>query len=372
MVDPDRIMSARLLGWAALVVLGGCAVNFGPSGTTPVPRHAIEAPRGQASRCTRLSTGAEGPYRVPLAGAEEDPELAALLEPLPSDLRRTMLAAGLEPVVARLLRDQRQGEGAAPDFESLARRQAVSMHLGSLKVQVDALGFEVDCTGDLVEAVRASIERDDSRREIRQTVASLVVGAAATIAAGIWDLSQEDSRGAVALDIAGATVAAGLGVAAFIPKPRAIHLEHRRNLLAPIVRGEDPDHVYPTFVFRLFTLPTPNGKTRRDALVERFDQILRDAVDEADLPRAEALLYGDGGTYDVALLEAREKMFDELEIAVGASSRNLEVLQRFLGRTFDAEWLEAPERGAAEEVEAHEAEATPLSPAPDAPPPPGT
>ena len=67
-----------------------------------------------------------------------------------------------------------------------------------------------------------------------------------------------------------------------------------------------------------------------------------EAVAEEDRERAEALLFGEGGIYDVALLEAREKMFDELEIEVGTSLRSLEVMRRYLGRTLDASWLAAP------------------------------
>jgi hypothetical protein len=288
----------------------------------------------------RRATGAEGPFRVPLAGAEEDPELAAYLDPLPQELRRTVLAAGLEPALARLLRDRRAA-AEPPSLEWIARRQAVAIHLGSLKVQVDAVTFELDCAGDLIEIVQSSIERDDSQREIRRTLASLIVGATAVIAAGIWELSEDAGhpRGPLAVEIAGGAAAAGLGVAAFVRRPEAIYLEHGRNLLAPIISGEDPAHLFPTFVFRLLTLPRRDGSTRRDALLERFEQILRHAVDEPDLPRAEALVYGEGGVYDVALLDAREEMMDELESAVSAILRDLELVERYLGRTLDGEWL---------------------------------
>src|SRR5690606_14396749 len=177
------------------------------------------------------SAGPEGPYRVPLAGAEEDPALAALLEPLPDDLRLALLAAGLEPVVARLLRDLPEGE--APDYAWLARRQALSNHLGSLEVQADALAFEVDCTGDFVEGLRNGIERDEAKRELRMTIASIVIGASATISAVSWGLKTEDERGPAILEVSGAGAAAALGLTAFLSRSHAIVLEHPRNLLAP-------------------------------------------------------------------------------------------------------------------------------------------
>lgn len=290
-------------------------------------------------QCTRLPTGADSPFRLPLAGPETDPGLLSWLEPVPRDVRRTLVAAGLEPAVARLLRDRSK----QVDVDWLVRRQAVAAHLQSLQVQLEASAFEADCSGDVLESVRMAIEQEESAREIRWSVLSIVAGALGAVGAGTWELVDPDARGAVIVGLAGGAVSGALGIVAFVPQPRAIVLQHRRNILRPIHVGNDPEHVYPTFVFRLLTLPKAHGRGNpRQDLLERFHRILEDSVPRDQQDRARRLLYGDGGVYDVSLLRVREQMVDELENAVAAGTRDLELVQRFLGRTLDPSWLVGP------------------------------
>ncbi|MBZ5707742.1 hypothetical protein [Nannocystis pusilla] len=270
---------------------------------------------------------------MPLALTEEDPSLAAELDAIPRQVRRTVLAAGLEPVLARMLRDRRTGREGERSF--LVRRQAIAMQLAALSSQLDASVYAADCLGDSAESVRVKIDADSNAREIRRTMISLIIGAAVAIGAGVWELADEEAKGRVALQIAGGAVAGSVGVAAFVDQPTPILLDHRRNLLEPVFRGEDPEHILPTFVMRMLMLPTNAGPTPRDTLLARFKTILDEAAPKDERSRAEALIFGAGGVYTPKLLHARERMLDEVESALSAFARDLELLQRWLGRAFD-------------------------------------
>lgn len=325
-------MRARAASVSILAVFAACSTSWGPGVPTTRPRNAIVGPDGATPRCVRLTGGPDSLHRLPLADAERDPALAAYLDDIPRDVRRIVLAAGLEPALARVLKAKADG---APMAELMPHLQTITLHLQSLKVQVDATAFEADCMDDLLEGQRAAIEQDRSARELKWTLASLVVGAVGAIGAGVWQLADDDSPGSPIVGIAGGAAAAGLGIGAFVQPDRQIVLVHERNLLAPITTGLDPTHVYPTFVFRLLTLPHPDGLVPRETLQARFDAILDEVVGASDRARATALVFGTGGIYDTKLLEVRERMLDELESTVAAFSRDLEILQRFLGRTFD-------------------------------------
>jgi len=243
--------------------------------------------------------------------------------------------------MARLIRDRSN----QVDVDWLARRQAVATHLQSLQVQLEAATFEADCSGDVLESIRMAIEQEESARELRWSLLSIVAGALGAVGAGTWELVDPDARGAVIVGLTGGAVSGALGIVAFVPQRRSIVLHHRRNLLRPIHVGSDPDHVYPTFVFRLLTLPHAHGPgSPRDDLLARFARILDDSVPQDQQERTRRLLYGDGGVYDVDLLWVRERMLDELEDAVAAGMRDLELLQRYLGRTLDPSWLQGPPR----------------------------
>lgn len=318
---------------ASVLLAQGCAIRFGAGRPAQLPRNTVIAPEAEQSRCNRAYPGDE--FRMPLAEAEDDPELRAELEAIPNEVRRTVLAVGLEPVLARMLRDKRLHPDDATQASFVARRQAIAMQLVALSSQLDASVYAADCLGDRAEVIRAGVDHESSAREIRRTVASIVVGAVVGIAIGAWELADEDSRARSAFAIGGGAVAGGLGVSAFVERPTPIALDHPRNVLDPIFHGDDPDRILPTFVFRMLSLPVDAGATPRDALLIRFASILGDAVTEADRERAEELVFGVGGIYTPELLHARERMLDEVESALSAFVRDLELLQRWLGRAFD-------------------------------------
>lgn len=322
-----RLATAATL--ALCLALAGCAGHWGPGVPVSPPRGAILGPRGDAPSCVRWSSGKDGPYRLPLAGAEPDAELASALAPIPAEARRVVLAAGLEPQLARLLHDRHRLTAA----ELLSRRQAIELHLQSLRIQLDATVYETDCSGDLLEHVQSSLDRDEASRSIRWTVLSIVTQAAAAIAIGTLELQDANPQATAVVGITGGVAASAFGAAAFVTPSREVILPHAHNLLAPIATGADPDHLYPSFVFRLLTLPRPTAPAPAEQLRTRFEELLREAVDAEELPRARALLFAEGGTYDARLVAVRERMLDELETTLSALFRDLELLQRYLQRT---------------------------------------
>lgn len=206
------------------------------------------------------------------------------LSVLPPDARRTALAAGLEPLIADVL-----------------------------------LAWE-----------RAG---DRERWMLRFTVASLVAGAAAVLVAGIWDLAGTESDGPVIAGLMGAGVTTALGVAALKPPGRRIVFMHEQNLLTPIERGRDPDHLYSTFVFRLLTLPTPTGaSTPRERLIEGWRRQIEQTVPGNRRATAAALLWGAGGVYDDDVLALRRRLYEELEATLDSFARGVDLLNVTLAR----------------------------------------
>jgi hypothetical protein len=58
--------------------------------------------------------GKFSPYRMPLAGHEEDPTLARYLTVIPPRARRAAYAAGLEPLLARILYERAEHREPSP------------------------------------------------------------------------------------------------------------------------------------------------------------------------------------------------------------------------------------------------------------------
>lgn len=301
------------------------------------PQHAPRAPNAEYDHaCRRYAVRVSGPYHQELAGPLEHP----LLDRMPKEARRTARAAGLEPLVLAML----ELEGDTERYvELLTLRQEIFIRLTSLNAQLDAVLSEIDCTDDVIEQLIAALAERERSRELKLTLASIVVSAAAAVVAGAWEAAVDDSPGPPLIGVAGGVVGAGLGLSALFPRGHTLTYRHPHNLLRPIVRGEDPERLFPTFVRRLLAAPGAEGEASpREQLLAQFDSMLASAYPEAAREQARDVLFGDGGVYDQTLIAVREEMFDALESTLSTFARELELLTRYLVNLAEASVRRSP------------------------------
>ena len=339
-----------LPAWFALVVAAWVALCT-PSCASELAGAPRDSGGGGVSKplderdfhCARAIMDQHSPYRMPLPGAETDPALARYLDALPYQARRAALAAGLEPLLARLLA-ARAGDQGRPSADQLELE--LTLRLVAFNAQLSAAAFEAGCTADMIQKLLPEFTHKEQSRQMAITLGSLVVGAVASIAGGLWSLRDNSSRGPAIVGIAGGTATTALGLAALTHGERAIRFQHARNRLTPLVRGSDPDHLYPSFVFRMLTYPdSSDGKSPRDELLAAWQLQLEDAIPSAQQASARERLLGDGGTYDEALLTVRADMFESLESKIQGLARDLELLNRTLVRSLTSATL-APDPSA--------------------------
>jgi hypothetical protein len=327
-------LASALFSWATLAQ-GACASTGAartPGGTPADPKPTDE----REFHCARAIMDSSSPYRMPLAGPETDPALVAHLASLPYKARRAALAAGLEPLLARLLAARDAAAGAST-VEALALEEELTLRLVAFHAQLSAAAFEAGCTADMIQKLLPEFTHREQSRQLTITIASLVVGAVSSIAAGFWTLENPSSRGPAVVGIAGGAATTALGVAALTHGERSIRFEHARNRLVPLWRGADPDHLYPSFVFRMLTYPdTSEGKSPRDQLLASWQLQLERSVPAVEQAAARERLLGDGGSYDEGLLTLRAEMFESLESMIQGLARDLELLNRSLVRSLTA------------------------------------
>lgn len=335
---PGAVYSAvRALPFLVCLGVTGCGVTLRADVPALRAGDPLSVPESAGERCIRAVPGPESPYREDLAGPETDPELLGYLEALPPDARRTAVAAGIEPLVARVLREHARS-GGAPTLELLSLRQELDERLAALSPQMLALEFECECAIALLTQVIDAHDELESERQLHLTIASLVAGAGTGIAAGVWDLANAHTDapavpdGPIVTGLAGAALTTGLGVAVLVPQPREISLEHEHNVLLPVARGEDPERLYPTFVFRMLTMPTASREpTPRGALLARWDRLFDDASD-ADRVLVRRLLFGGGGVYDARTVALRKVLLEDLESTLDSLARHVDLLNQSLAR----------------------------------------
>ncbi|MET0285449.1 MAG: hypothetical protein ABW352_13295 [Polyangiales bacterium] len=311
---------------ALLACLPACAGTFGGKFH---PRGAHE----HETRCARAVMGRNSPYRMPLADPIADEEGLKLLEGLPPEARRTARAAGLEPVIASLM--QRKAEQPPPN-DLLLRYQELALRMTAFDAQVSSLAFELGCTRERVRDMVMTLDSEESSRQLLLAASSLIIGAGTSTVAGTWDLlGKTDTEAPAWLAVGGGMVTAVLGATALLVPERVVLLEHQQNLLRPILEGKDPDHLYPSFVFRMLTARYQGDDgTPRDALMRDFEDILAHKVEHVKHARALEILGGTGSFYPREMLEAREAFLHAVELAVAGVARDLELFDRTVVRLF--------------------------------------
>ena len=225
-------------------------------------------------------------------------------------------------------------------------QDALLARVVAFHAQVSAAAFEAGCTADMIQKALGERAHHEQSRQVVIAIGSLVAGAVAGVAAGVWGLTDGSSKGPPIMAVAGGVASTALGAAALTHEDPPLGFRHPRNRLTPVWLGADPEHLYPSFVFRMLTFPAAaGGRSPRDQLLETWHEKLEEQVsDAAERAEAERLLLGDGGVYDDDLLTLRAEMFEGLESAVNGMTRDLELLNRSLVRVLASPLV--PEAGA--------------------------
>lgn len=319
----------------------GCGVTLRTGRPSRVPSRALSISEVSTRRCQRSAPGVGSPYRASLPGAVTDPTLLPYASRLPARARRTAVAAGIEPLVARVLQANDRALGT-PTLQGLSLRQDLAERVASLGTQLLATEFECECVIALIDRALREHDEVERARELNLTIASLVAGAGFSLGAGLWDIANSRAETPAAPDgplvaaLVGAVVTTALGTSVLVPRPREIVFMHEHNVLAPMLSGADPGRLYPSFVFRMLTLPTASGApTPRDELLATWRDLAAESVPEARRAAVDALLYGVGGVYDVEALTLRRRLLEALESTLDAQARDIDDLARALANALD-------------------------------------
>lgn len=272
----------------ALVV--GCAA--------PLRGARLERAR-DASQCVRISEA--------LRERSDERPPAVLSAELPDEVRRVLVTAGI-------------------DDERLADRREVFERVMVLQAEVDSTASELSCLDDQLESLHDELEDRARAFELGLTVSSIAVGALAGVAAGILELSTEDSPAPEITGIVGGIASATLGIAAFFPPAESVELVHERNLLNAIREGAAAARAtFPGFVAGLLDAPRADGVRPREQLQAGW----RETFEGTD-PSTVELFFGRGGRYDLSMLRLREQAIEQLETEIELARQDLKLLLRYL------------------------------------------
>jgi hypothetical protein len=202
------------------------------------------------------------------------------------------------------------------------------IQLQLLKSEISAASGYIDCLGDSLEELQRAVVDRRGQDELFLTIASIGMSAVAGVAAGAVDLAGKNENAAPAIGIGGGAGSAGLGLAALaLPSP-TITVSHNVNVVRAIWLGE-PTGGLPPFVWRLLELPRTAEGSPREALKHQWEGMLVSLAPDRRVAMQELLL-GSGGSYDLAALDLREVMLDQLETEVELMNQDFQALVEYI------------------------------------------
>lgn len=239
------------------------------------------------------------------------------------------VAPGASPELVRILRAAGMSLPSQGDYRNLT---ATLIHLQLLKSEISAASAYIDCLGHAVEEIQRAMVDRRGQDELLLALASIGVSAVAGVAAGAVDLAGGSPSAAPALGIGGGVGAAGLGLAALaVPSP-TIEVSHPVNVVRAVWMDE-PTGGLPPFVWRLLEMPRMAEASPRDALKQQWQGMLA-SLDPKRRDAVRDLLLGSGGAYDLATLDLREALLDQLETEVELMNQDFQALVEYIAMRF--------------------------------------
>lgn len=244
----------------------------------------------------------------PVAGASSGESMAALL--------------GLGGALAGAVGDETM------KVDVLARIQEAQLLIAGTRA-------ELDCAAESARQVADYLARKQSSTVQSLTIGSIAAAAVSGIVGVFLSTRQAASWTQDGAAVAGGVLSGGLGLGSLYVHANALY-PHPRNLLADVWFGPNASATYPPIVWGYFTQAVFSNDQRapiREKILERWNQF--EDIRKND-PVTVALLFGPGGTYDVANLRLRATMLDEVKAEVELMNQDIAALA---ARLFREHWV---------------------------------
>jgi hypothetical protein len=248
----------------------------------------------------------------------EAPPRAMPEDPVPRQASRGERIAALLGIS-----DEIREARAAREGQALAARMVVLEQVELTRTVLEATVAELDCESERSSQLASYLQSRKDRWTTRFTIASVVVGAATTIASGVLVGTNSGVISQEVVAVSGGALAAGLALVPLFDHPR-LEIKHPRNPLADVWLGPRVSSTFPEVVWAYLTRPefsNSQAQSIRANVVARWKEYQRHGTD-VDV----GLQFGAGGRYDATNLTLRTAMLEQIKAEVRLMNQDLATL----------------------------------------------
>lgn len=219
-------------------------------------------------------------------------------------------------------------------LESMVRlntlKQQIDNRVWIANSEIDALSAELDCEGERIDQIANFVDNANSGKTTKFTVASIVIGAASSIATVL--ISNESLNNGVA--IGAGVLGASLGFATLNPKGKKVEMSSNRNLLQNVWSNQNQHEISP-FVWYMLTEPKFSNSGKTTLLQNTKERWLMYQFDENLTKANKSVNFSKGGIYHADDLHARSQMINQFQSVVRSIKQNINLFLAELNTAFD-------------------------------------
>ncbi len=279
-----------------------------------------------ASKGTYCSPRNESKYDSSLVPTKNIEGILAgpLSERYPQHLLLIANACGVLPHLRELSDLEKQQTSLINTSSLFQKKQLIAQRVSLVAAEVASLETELNCERDRCQQAINYLSQIEGQKIRRSTVASIVLGAATTIAVAF--VSGDEQIREVA--ISGGVLGAAFGLRTLFVN-REIEFLHERNILADIWYDKPTSKVYPASIWYVLTEKSFTETKEfpiNHYLRLRFKAQLHSSYKVSKRLSLEKLLFEAGANYGINELRIRENMLSLIQVGVSLTNQDLKLL----------------------------------------------
>lgn len=184
---------------------------------------------------------------------------------------------------------------------------------------MNAVTAELDCEEERIDQIATTISNLNDKNISRLTVASILIGAAVSVA-GAYIADDGWDKGIAA---GGGVLGAGLSFLTLNPKGKKVMLKHLRNLLRCFMT-EKNNGEFPPFVWYMINEHRFTNSGEGSILLHMQQRWVKNLFDNDKEKALKAVLFSDGGIYYAGDLHTRAEMFDQMQSVIHSLHQNID------------------------------------------------
>ncbi|HTJ52458.1 MAG TPA: hypothetical protein VL443_23525 [Cyclobacteriaceae bacterium] len=310
--------------------IGVCVVTFFTSCTgSKTITHTL--PEGQSTYCSPTVSYSHRVMNRPVSNFDSLSNAHPILNSYLSEHDRIMAnALGITSAIAQLA--TMRSDTTVVGHQQYAKLTIeIQNRLLLAASEIDGIAAELDCEGERAEQLAHYLDNLNNKRSIRLTAASIIIGAAITIATAA--VSTSDTQNAIG--ISGGLVTAVLGALILNPAGKKISIDYsHRNILHDIWFAPTSSDIYTPFVWYVL-----NEKKFSNSYQVALTQSIRTRWTNFEFDNAmdaskEELFFGHGGIYTAEDLHTRAAFLNQLQSTIRSIHQDMQSLHASIGNLY--------------------------------------